>query len=338
MADGYTLQQLLGMYRAECILPATSQLQALTDEYITPHLDEIVRDMFELRAETDGHFLKQLEQPHMVLKPDEGIEPGASKYPISFCLEITRYMLMLMSREPVPAHMTGLQALHAFVRAGGPVKRVWGSLRGEYFQNAVQVGTYYLDVANDTVNPAKPKVEMLQMADANFNNIYSYFEYARVGENYWKSRIIPNTFFPNVAPLLPALVFSKGRGFRLEARNSFLFPMNLDRGRRPARDYVMHEALDAKARAAFAKLFRLYAAFDPRCNDPRHPLWFCDATGDDLSAQFDAVDALAPDALAAKFNRVLGQDTLFMESAMQQAMGAAAGASGTQTPATMAER
>lgn len=333
MATGYTLEELMGMYRAECILPASPALAALTDEFITPNVDAIVRDMFELRAEADAHFLRLLAQPRMVVRPDEGVAPGSTRYPISFCLEITRHMLKLMSRQPVAAHMTGLRALHDFVRAGGPVKRVWGALRGGYFQNAIQVGTFYLDVANDTVTPTKPKVEMLKMADANFNNINSFFEYARVGAAYWKARIIPNTFFPNVAPFLPAIVFDKDGSVRLEGRNSYLFPMNIDKGHRPARDFIMHEGLDAATHDMARDVLRVYAALDPRCADPSHPLWFRDTAPEERAAGFEAVATLGPVEFIAEVNRVLGPDSQFDDSAMRQCTGAAA----RLTPATTAE-
>ena len=49
----------------------------------------------------------------------------------------------------------GRRALRAFLRAGGTLRRVWGDLRGQFFQNAFQLGTLYLDVANDSVKSAE---------------------------------------------------------------------------------------------------------------------------------------------------------------------------------------
>ncbi|MDO8423975.1 MAG: hypothetical protein Q7S99_17635 [Parvibaculum sp.] len=316
MTTGYTFDGLIKMYRADSILPDTPDMRALTATHITPNVDAIMRDMLELRAETDAHFRgllagKAADGPHR----DGGLGMGAVNYPISFCLEITRHMLALMSREPVPVHMTGLQALHNFVRAGGQVKRVWGALRGGYFQNAIQVGTYYLDVANDTVTVTKPKIEMLLLADASFNNITSFFEFARVGQIYWKARIIPNIYFPNVAPFLPAIAFDASGAMRLEARNSYMFPMNMASRFRSGRDFVMDDRETPEALAPYAAAVRRYADLDPRCHERNHPLWYDGSAREALEARFTEVTGLDEIKLMVEINRALGPDTQLTDSA-----------------------
>tara|TARA_R110002124_G_scaffold29013_1_gene101604 strand:- start:1360 stop:2352 length:993 start_codon:yes stop_codon:yes gene_type:complete len=316
VTTGYTFDGLIRMYQADSILPETPDMRALTATHIAANADAIMRDMYELRAETDAHFralltAKASDGPHR----DSGTATGAADYPISFCLEITRHMLALMSREPVPVHMTGLQALHNFVRAGGQVKRVWGALRGGYFQNAIQVGTYYLDVANDTVTVTKPKIEMLLLADANFNNITSFFEFARVGQAYWKARIIPNIYFPNVAPFLPAIAFDAQGVMRFEARNSYMFPMNMASRFRSGRDFVMDDRETPDALAPYAAAVRRYAALDPRCRERDHPLWYDESAEDALEARFTEVAGLGEAALMVEINRALGPDTLLTDSA-----------------------
>ncbi|MGV8995411.1 MAG: hypothetical protein ACOH12_00505 [Parvibaculaceae bacterium] len=318
MADGYTLQGLVDMYRAECVLPDSEALRALTQKHIVPHIDEIVRDMFELRREADAHFHAAIARG-AALQADAGLKAAPVDYPVSFCLEITRYMLTLMSREPAPAHMTGLMALHDFVRAGGPVKRVWGALRGSYFQNAIQVGTYYLDVANDTVNVNKPKVEMLPMAEANFNNIGSFFEFARVGEAYWKARILPNIWFPNVAPFLPAIVFYADGSLRFEGRSSYMFPMNLVAELVPAYDFISHEATSGDELAPVTQAVKAYAAKDARCADKSALMWFCEDGRKEAQARYHDVRGYNRERLIAEVNHVLGPATLFINSASPSA-------------------
>ena len=56
------------------------------------------------------------------------------------------------------APASGLIALVAFMSHGGTMRKVWGDLRGEYFQNAFIVGSLYVDVANYTVVPTKPAI------------------------------------------------------------------------------------------------------------------------------------------------------------------------------------
>tara|TARA_R110000868_G_scaffold185103_2_gene426906 strand:- start:12533 stop:13525 length:993 start_codon:yes stop_codon:yes gene_type:complete len=316
VTTGYTFDGLIKMFQADSILPETPEMRGLTATHIVPYVDAIMRDMLELRGETDAHFRgllagKAADGPYR----DGGLGAGTADYPISFCLEITRYMLALMSREPVPVHMTGLQALHNFVRAGGQVKRVWGALRGGYFQNAIQVGTYYLDVANDTVTVTKPKIEMLPLADANFNNITSFFEFARVGQTYWKARIIPNIYFPNVAPFLPAIAFDAQGVMRLEARNSYMFPMNMASRFRSGRDFLMDDRETPEALAPYAAAVRCYADRDPRCRERDHPLWYDGNAREALEARFAQVMGLDETKLMVEINRALGPDTQLTDSA-----------------------
>lgn len=316
MTTGYTFDGLIKMFQADSILPETPQMRVLTATHIAPNVEAIMRDMLELRGETDAHFRGLLAARGAdALHRDSGMGTDADNYPISFCLEITRHMLALMSREPVPVHMTGLQALHNFVRAGGQVKRVWGALRGGYFQNAIQVGTYYLDVANDTVTVTKPKIEMLLLADANFNNISSFFEFARVGQIYWKARIIPNIYFPNVAPFLPAIAFDAQGVMRLEARNSYMFPMNMASRFRSGRDFVMDDRETPEALAPYAAAVRHYASLDPRCRERDHPLWYDENPQAALETRFAEVSGLDEVKLMVEINRALGPDTQLTDSA-----------------------
>jgi len=86
-------------------------------------------------------------------------------YPLGQCLEISLAVEQrLKAVDPAalsgPAQV-GHQAWSAFLAVGGTMRRIWGDLRGKYFQNAFLLGTLYVDVSNDTVVPTKPKVEIL---------------------------------------------------------------------------------------------------------------------------------------------------------------------------------
>ena len=56
------------------------------------------------------------------------------------------------------------RAIREFIGKGGAFRSVWGVLREQYFQNAIQLGGLYVDVSNDTVVVTKPKVEILPIA------------------------------------------------------------------------------------------------------------------------------------------------------------------------------
>ncbi|MGK0185723.1 MAG: hypothetical protein ACI9R3_001502 [Verrucomicrobiales bacterium] len=120
--------------------------------------------------------------------------------------------------------------MSAFRREGGHVTRVWGVLRNRYFQNALQLGSFYFDVANDTVDVTKPKVEYMAMAESGFRNIESYSEFADVAERYWECEIYPNLHFPRLAPLLPLVKISRAGVLSLACSIYLMQRMNLDSG------------------------------------------------------------------------------------------------------------
>lgn len=113
---------------------------ALTERYLLPVLSELEACLLAVRRQLDPE-LERL-QPVKLGKP----------YPLGQCLEIAEAVqarLRTLAESDLPAGAAiGLRALWAFRRAGGDFRRVWGDLRGQYFQNAFQLGTLYIDVAN----------------------------------------------------------------------------------------------------------------------------------------------------------------------------------------------
>ena len=122
-------------------------------------------------------------------------------YPYGQCLEITQAVQQRLSDatealfQNSPA-IRGYRAYTAFRKAGGIMRQVWGDLRGEFFQNAFQVGTLYVDVANDSVTPTKPKVEILPFAEARLTPIADFRHFSRIATAYWKVQIYPNHVLP----------------------------------------------------------------------------------------------------------------------------------------------
>lgn len=299
-----SLGDLIAGYEAERLSPVDPRMQSLVEHFIEPNVDAIVRDMFALRTETDRTLIERFAG--QVEPVPEGEEPKS--YPVSYCLEITRHMLHLMSRAPAPDHMTGLRALHDFIRAGGLVKRVWGALRGTYFQNAIQVGSYYLDVANDTVNPAKDDVEMLPLAASGFRSIESYFEFEDVARLYWKCHTIPNLYFPNLAPFFPLITFSKRGMIRLDSVNAYMFPMNIVRSFAPAREFVFGR-MAAGDNEPYVAFLRELAARETHMHRPDALLYFTPSPDVmRLERNFDRMRRAHRPAVEAELKDVLSID------------------------------
>jgi hypothetical protein len=166
---------------------------ALTRRFLIPVLPALEEFFLALRAESD-----------------KALAPGAGKiygkpYPYGFCLEITLDVIdRIRVRERWPGGR-GARALAAFLRHGGRLTRVWGVLRDSFFQNAIQLGSLYVDVSNDTVDVRKPKVEILPFGDSGLVSVRDGDHFARIGRRYWRTRFYANTALPSLAPVFPMI-------------------------------------------------------------------------------------------------------------------------------------
>lgn len=181
-------------------LSADPTQQALTQRFLLPALPAIADALLALRADTDRR-----------LAPVVPAYRGKA-YPYGCCHEITLDVIGRIAKFAAQNGSAGQRALHDFFRHGGGGKLVWGVLRDRYFQNAIHLGDLYVDVSNDTVDVAKPKVEITPMAASGLVLIEDAAHFARVAERYWDARAYANTLLPSLAPLFPVvLVDAEGR-------------------------------------------------------------------------------------------------------------------------------
>ncbi len=237
--DSYSIENLVAAYRSEMIVLPDKRVRRLCEKHIGQNLDAIYRDLTALRQKTDDYFYDIKDRVEKGdFKVTEGERSKLAQYPVKCCLEISRHILHLLSKEPVPDDFVGVRALREYCREGGSLIRVWGALRGVYFQNAIQAGSFYIDVANDTVDVTKDKVEILPLRESGFRNIETYQEFTDVAEDYWHCKIVPNRFFPNLAPFVPMIAFADNGEVHISSQNAFMFPMNLDKNFELARDFI----------------------------------------------------------------------------------------------------
>ncbi|MEW6759545.1 MAG: hypothetical protein AB1437_01865 [Pseudomonadota bacterium] len=178
--------------------------EVLTTQYLLPNLTQLNSCLLAIRTLVDAE-----------LKQSQPTKMGKS-YPLGQCLEISQAVqkrLRTLDESMLPLEaQAGFRALSAFQQAGGAFRQVWGDLRGKYFQNAFQVGTLYIDVANDTVTPTKPKVEILPFREAEFGPIQDFSHFCRVARAYWGGEFYPNHVLPSLAPHCPLIhVIASGR-------------------------------------------------------------------------------------------------------------------------------
>ncbi|WPZ34611.1 hypothetical protein T8K17_00420 [Thalassobaculum sp. OXR-137] len=129
-------------------------------------------------------------------------------YPLGRCLEIRDAVFDALVQRIQRPDCPVTRSLNAFVAGGGFGGKIWGVLRESYFQNAIQLGPLYVDVANDTVTPSKPKVEILPLADSGMVPVASLEHFAGIARRYWQVDVYRNTVFPALAGYFPMICVS----------------------------------------------------------------------------------------------------------------------------------
>jgi len=230
----------------------TLEQVSLSEKYLTNHEENLLA----LRQ-----YLRHLAD----LKLSQNTKTFDDKpYPYGHCLEIT-----LAVMESLQNHLTtnsptndqkadaALLAILEFLKAGGKIDRVWGDLRGEYFQNALRVGHYYVDVSNDTVDSTKPPVEMLPFEKSGMVALRDFEHFADLGSRYWNRTFYANTIFPSLAPFFPILSINKKGNLKIEG-NDYLIALSSSEDFSPAIEAInsfaqLPKELKAKLTTLFAK-------------------------------------------------------------------------------------
>ncbi|KZN54068.1 hypothetical protein [Pseudoalteromonas luteoviolacea] len=161
--------------------------------------------------------LRLLVDPQLIAKyPYFADKP----YPLGRCKEIRNAILeLLLERLAMPIIPKPLQLLERKISLGYTLKPVWGSLRDEYFQNAILIDDWYIDAANDTVNPNKPRVEIVKLAESGFSAISSFEQFCTIAQKYWQVTLYQNDLFPALAPFLPLVCVNQQGACWLGAAN-----------------------------------------------------------------------------------------------------------------------
>ncbi|ATC32671.1 hypothetical protein CA606_10110 [Caulobacter vibrioides] len=220
------------MFAFPASLEADRLQTALTRRFLTPALSALEDLFLELRAESDFTL------------PSSLVGRYAKPYPGGCCSEITADVLRRLCVRVSAGRQgsAGERALIAFVKQGGRINSVWGVLRDRYFQNALQVGGLYVDVANDTVDPNKPKVEILPMPESGLVLVRDGSHFARIGESYWNARLYTNTALPALAPHFPMILVWPTGVCQLAARNTYMVQLFARDGFRPAEQWLREGA------------------------------------------------------------------------------------------------
>jgi hypothetical protein len=181
--------------------------------------ETILADLFRLRSEIDERLRRDAAAA--------AVDQDLAGYPVGFCKPIRDAGLgRLLQPTAADADRPAFAAVAGFRRAGGIVKGVWGVQKGVYFQNAIQIGDLWCDLANDTVDVKRAAVEVCPLAEARFEELESFEQFARVVGLYWEMEVYPNHLFPAIAPVLPVILMDQAGVMRLAAPKTLL-PRNI---------------------------------------------------------------------------------------------------------------
>ncbi|MCF3649107.1 hypothetical protein [Synoicihabitans lomoniglobus] len=186
-------------------LTASPEQRRVTQRVLEPRLPAVTSRLAALRAEVDASHADRIQAAASSDSAHSGAygEINWARYPIGFCRHIRDAVKERLPRDPI---------FQELLAAGVVIKPVFIFLQGSYFQNALQIGNYYVDVANDTVFPEKPKLEWAPIDEVDFENVETWPRFATVAETYLKVALYPNTLFPLAFPAAPFLaVRSNGR-------------------------------------------------------------------------------------------------------------------------------
>lgn len=203
----------MNKYQKKILLQQIDEQQRiLSQKYIEPNLTELESYFYELRADLDSYiqFINKKQSDYSLneelrkytnIRIQKYTSEALKRYPMGACYFITHAVFPFLEKEMETN--SRLNFLNQFVREGGIFKTIWGQLRNEVFQTAFQIGTYYVDISNDTVILTKPKIDICLLHETTFKNLDSLQEYVDIRESYHKVEIYPNLYYPNLVSCIP---------------------------------------------------------------------------------------------------------------------------------------
>lgn len=279
-------------------LRAIPEQAGVTRTRLLPAIDAIMALLAGHRAAVD----RAMEARRASLPPGAPPAIGESSlatYPVGFCRQI---------RDQVWDRAIVDPAFQALIGRDVIIKKVFILLKDRYFQNAVQLGNLYVDVANDTVWIDKPKLEWQPIADVAYENVDSWPVFAAVARRYLHVELYPNLLFPFAFPAAPFFAIRPGGRIDLFFAQDIIFLKDVGQGMRRALQLLADDALMARRLpAAYEALLR--QACSPNLHDV-FPLEFAPAEPaairDSVVAEFIALRQQPPERALAMVEQYAG--------------------------------
>lgn len=195
--------------------------EALTARVLLPSIDAILLRIGQLREQVDASYAPKVQAARQRGQSKDYSELSLANYPFGFCSEIRNHVLARMLADPF---FNDLRARGVILRS------VFIFLRGQYFQNAIQLGNLYLDAANDTAHLEKPKLDWTPIRKLDYENLNSWSRFAEVATRYLQIRLYPNLFFPLAFPAAPFLAINSSGNLSLLLAQNIIFGKDFAEG------------------------------------------------------------------------------------------------------------
>lgn len=183
--------------------------EEISESFVSNHIEEIetvfntIRDVFDSIWEdplNGNDFLSLRKRIHEY--KEKLPLAKLTEYPEGFCFPITNFFYQLLTKHLVSID-PDFKRLDDYLNQEGVLKIVWGDLREVYFQTALQLGGWYIDVAYDAIDRNKPKVRCAKFEDSGFKDITSIEQYISIKEQYHEGKMCLNTIFPKLFSVHP---------------------------------------------------------------------------------------------------------------------------------------
>lgn len=196
-----TLARVIESARSQDLRALSTQADAT--RRLLARADDLVAILQRHRDAVDAGFHARRDALALAGGTTTAGEASLATYPIGYCGAIRDQVLDRLVADP---------EFRALIGADTVLKKIFVLLKGVYFQNAIQLGNLYVDVANDTVFADKPQIEWLRIEDTPFENADAWPPVAEVGRRYYGVELYPNLLFPLAFPASPFFAIrSSGR-------------------------------------------------------------------------------------------------------------------------------
>jgi len=185
-------------------IPTAEEIE-IADKLIGNNLSEVTKELIQHRKRADTLIKIPKDKKEEVEKNGSPDEKRISReYPIGCCVDIRNAVMKSISSSASTERnlSKSCKSILTQIAEALKVKEVWGVKNDAYLHAGIQVGNYFLDSANDTVDVKQPKIAVSTIEQAGFRDVRSIQDYLDISIKYRGTTFERNpitklaTFFP----------------------------------------------------------------------------------------------------------------------------------------------